>query len=287
MGRDGIVDLERIARTIREADVVCLQEVERHWRSMPHADQVVRLIELLPEHHGVFAASVDLHQRGATSDAAGRLARRQYGNLTLSRWPVLSTRTFPLAKLPVHGHVNDQSCLLEAVIAPADRPIRVYNTHLNYLSQRQRLLQTQELLRIIVEAPRQGGPVAAPGAPDSEFGADWMVLERHELTSMPAPALLMGDFNMRTNSPEYEAIVGPADPFYGRLAETTLFADALTLTGLAEDQGTTHPDADPSGRKRIDHIFVSGDLAGRVKRAWIDDDADGSDHQPVFAELDW
>ena len=47
--------------------------------------------------------------------------------------------------------------------------------------------------------------------------------------SMPRPALLMGDFNMRTNSPEYDVLVGVADPFYGRLKEDGLFADALAL----------------------------------------------------------
>ena len=31
-GRDGVVDLDRIARTISSADVIALQEVERHWR---------------------------------------------------------------------------------------------------------------------------------------------------------------------------------------------------------------------------------------------------------------
>jgi exonuclease III len=28
-------------------------------------------------------------------------------------------------------------------------------------------------------------------------------------------------------------------------------------------------------------------MAGRVRRAWIDEAADASDHQPVYAELDW
>lgn len=288
MGKDLVVDLDRIARTVRAADVICLQEVERNWRSgVAHADEVARLMDLLPDHHGVFAASVDLHAAGAAASRDGRLARRQYGNLTLSRWPVVSTRTFPLVKYPVHGRVNDQSCLLEAVIAPGGQAIRIYNTHLNYLSQRQRLLQTNELLRIIGDAPRQGGPVVGPGAADAEFGADWMVLQRHELIAMPEPALLMGDFNMRTNAPEYDRLTGPADAFYGRLPEQHLFADALTLCGVPEHAGVTHPEGDATGHKRIDHIFVSGNLAGRVTRAWIDNDADGSDHQPVFAEIDW
>jgi len=38
-------------------------------------------------------------------------------------------------------------------------------------------------------------------------------------------------------------------------------------------------------RKRIDHCFVTADLAPRVTRAWIDNNAQGSDHQPVFFEF--
>ncbi len=37
---------------------------------------------------------------------------------------------------------------------------------------------------------------------------------------------------------------------------------------------------------RIDYVYVSADLAGRVCAARIDDDAQGSDHQPVWVELE-
>ncbi len=37
---------------------------------------------------------------------------------------------------------------------------------------------------------------------------------------------------------------------------------------------------------RIDYVYVIADLAGRVCAARIDDDAQGSDHQPVWVELE-
>lgn len=285
-GRDEGVDLDRIARSVRDADVICLQEVERNWREMDHADQVARLSAVLPDHYATFAPSVDIHDSRATGPGA-RLARRQYGLLTLSRWPILSVRTFPLPKYPVQGQINDQSCLAEAVIAPKGRGLRIYNTHLNYLSQRQRRLQVTEVLRQIADAPRQGGPIEGPGVPETEYRQDWIAVGPEDLTPMPAPALLMGDFNMRPNAPEYGLIAGDTDPFYGRLTERTLFADALTLAGLPESAGRTHDDTDAAGFQRIDHLFLSGDLAPALRRAWIDDDADGSDHQPVWAEIDF
>lgn len=280
-GQDEVVDLTRIASTVAKADVICLQEVERHWRDMADSDQVARLMALLPDHHAIFSPTVDLHDHRNTA-AKGR---RQYGLLLLSRWPILSTRTFPLPKYPVHGSLNDTSGLQEAVIAPGGQGLRIYNTHLNYLSQRQRRLQIEEILKIIADAPHQGGPIVGPGVPEAEYRQDWIAIGPEDVPAMPIPAILTGDFNMRPNSPNYDQIVGERDPFYGRLPDLARFSDALTLVGQPEHEGSTHPEADPAGYQRIDHVFVSGDLVGSVTRAWIDTQAKGSDHQPVFAEL--
>jgi hypothetical protein len=88
-----------------------------------------------------------------------------------------------------------------------------------------------------------------------------------------------------TRRPNYDQIVGERDPFCGRLPDLARFSDVLTLVRQPEHEGTTHPEADPDGYARIDHIFVSGDPVECVSRAWINTKADGSDHQPVFAEL--
>jgi endonuclease/exonuclease/phosphatase family metal-dependent hydrolase len=284
-GRDGRVDLDRIVRAIADADIIGLQEVERDWRRMDHADEVARLTELLPDRYGLFGPSVDLDHSERRPDGTIVNRRRQYGLLILSRWPILSTRSFPLPKYPVHGHVNDTGILLESVIDHPRHRFRFYNTHLNYLSQRQRLLQVREVIKIIADAPLQGGPFVDPGAPAEQFGSDWLMVEKHELSPMPQTAVLLGDFNMAPDSPEYEALTGPVGPDYGRLAEYGLFADALRLAGMADDQGITFPGKDAEEAKRIDHILVTGDLAGLVRRGWIDNDADGSDHQPVWAEI--
>ena len=38
--------------------------------------------------------------------------------------------------------------------------------------------------------------------------------------------------------------------------------------------------------KRIDYIFASSSLAGRIGSAWIDHRAEGSDHQPYWCDID-
>jgi endonuclease/exonuclease/phosphatase family metal-dependent hydrolase len=279
-GRDGVVDLERIARIVGDADVIALQEVERNWRDMDHADQVSRLTALLHGHHPAFCTAVDFHNRAAPP------TRRQYGLMVLSRWPVLSVRSWPLPRATVLGQVSDPSILMECVIDHPDTPFRLYVTHLNWVSARARMRQAEVILRIVAEALLDGPPITGPGAPDSDFGADWMMVSRAELPSMPAPAILTGDFNMTPASPEYATLCGPLSPWYGRLAEAGLFTDALTHAGMAEDSGITFPGDGSGPGERIDHILTTLDLAMRVKGGWIDTAADGSDHQPVWADFD-
>lgn len=286
-GRDGRIDLDRIARTIAKADVVALQEVERNWRQgQAHPDQAARLGELLPQHHWVYGATTDLD--GAAVSAGGKVAnlRRQFGNMTLSRRPIVSTRTLPLPTLPVSGEINDQSSLLEAVIGDGKQAFRVYNLHLNHISRRQRLMQLGIAIPFIHESSARGGMITAPNLKGDLPSGDWLVLPNNALPVMPPTIVLAGDFNSQPDSPEYDLLTGPKDPVYGRVTEADRFADALSLAGLAEDQGVTFPASRGKPPARIDHCLVSIDLIPRVRRAWIDDEADGSDHQPVWMEID-
>ena len=286
-GRDGRVDLDRIARVIGNADVIGLQEVERNWRAMEYSDQVARLSQLFSDRYVHFAASVDIDASTISADGRVSNRRRQYGLLILSRWPILSARAFPLPKYPIDGTLNDSSIVLETVIAHPTAAFRLYNTHLNYLSEDQRLIQSRQIMDIIGDAPRQGGAIVATGIGESEFNADWMTLRQDELPPMPAPAILLGDFNMRPSSPEYALFAGPTDPGRGLLPKKVTFADALTLAGIKEDEGVTYPPNATEQAKRIDHIFLTAEFAGLVRGAWIDDEADASDHQPVFADIAW
>lgn len=279
-GRDGVVDLDRIARTVADADVIALQEVERHWRDMPHADQVARLGTLFPDHHAAFCPSVDFH------NPVHPAQRRQYGLMVLSRWPILSVRSFPLPRTAVLGHVSDPSILMECVIGHPVLPFRLYATHLNWVSARARLLQAEAILAIVATALAEGPPIAGPGAPESDFGADWMMIPGDQLPPMPAPAILLGDFNMQPDEPGYAALCGPVSPYYGRLAETGLFTDALSRAGMPETHGITYPSDGTTPGIRIDHVLCTLDMALRVRRGWIDDAADASDHQPVWADFD-
>ena len=46
------------------------------------------------------------------------------------------------------------------------------------------------------------------------------------------------------------------------------------------------PDRAPGTAMRLDYCFVSTGLGSSVFRAWVDTDADGSDHKPYWVQLD-
>jgi endonuclease/exonuclease/phosphatase family metal-dependent hydrolase len=277
LGRDNRYDLARIAREVEDADVIALQEVERHWQRSGGVDEPVVIASHLPDHHWVYGANLDMD--ASYRDTAGRLInrRRQFGTMILSRLPIVSSRNHPLPKYATLIQHSIQQGALEAVIVTElAGPVRVYSVHLSHLSAGTRMPQVEALLDIHARAPAEGGAWCG-GHPDPAGG--WT---EGGMPPMQANAVLMGDFNFDWAAPEYDRIVGPRSPKYGRLNRVTGFVDAWVAAGHREDDGATID----AGR-RIDFCFVSSALAGRIRSCRIDADAVGSDHQPVWAELDF
>lgn len=273
LGRDGRYDLKRIADEIRDADIIALQEVERFWQRSGMVDEPQVLADHLPDHHWVFRANLDMD---ASYRQDGRLVmrRRQFGTMVMARWPILTVRNFPLPKFGTMTQHSIQQGILETVIDPGDGPLRVYSVHLSHLCAQTRLPQVDAILDLIARAPSEGGAWCG-GHPDPSAG--WT---EGEIPPMPDDVVLMGDMNFAPDSAEYERMVGPRAGQYGRLVNRAGLADAWVLGGNAEDEGVTYP-----GGERIDHCFVSARMAHRVARAWVDTDAEGSDHWPVWVDL--
>ncbi len=276
LGKDGRLDLGRIAEAVRGADVIALQEVARH---MPHAeevDQPARLAELLPEHFWIYGPPVDLDggERGADGRAVNR--RRQHGNMLLSRWPILSSRLHLLPKFRTFTQFSAQRGALEGVIAAPAGPLRVYSIHLSSLSAEERLAQLDHLLPRLLDLPREGGVCTGPA---------W---HGHGEAPMPESCIVMGDCNFTPQSREYLRVVGEADYYYGRAIVGHHLVDSWTHSGHGQDEGVTwYDDEQKKGPDlRLDYGFVSPDLASKIKSARIDDDAPGSDHQPYWFEAD-
>lgn len=276
LGRDNRYDLARIAEEIRGADIIALQEVDRYWQRSGCVDSPSVLAAHLPEHHWVYGANLDMD--ASFRDSTGRLVnrRRQFGTMILSRPPIVSSRNHLLPKYATLTQHSIQQGALEAVIVTERAgPVRLYSLHLSHLSPATRMPQVEALLAIHARAPSEGGAWCG-GHPEADAG--WT---EGGMPPMPADAILMGDFNFEWNAAEYDRIVGPLSAQYGRLNRATGFVDAWVAAGHGEDEGATIPQG-----RRIDYCFVSSALASRVKSARVDAAATGSDHQPLWVEMD-
>ena len=276
LGKDRRYDLVRIASEVRHADIIALQEVDRHWQRSGCVDSTAVLGAALPDHHWVYGANLDMD--ASYRNAAGRLVnrRRQFGTMILSRQPIISSRNHLLPKYGTLTQHSIQQGALEAVVATERAgPVRIYSVHLSHLGPALRLPQVEALLGIHARAASEGGAWCG-GHPEPEAG--WT---EGEMPPMPADAILMGDFNFVWDASEYDRIVGPASERYGRLNRLAGFVDAWVAAGHREDEGVTADNG-----KRIDFCFVSQALAARVRAARVDAGAGGSDHQPLWVDID-
>ncbi len=276
-GLDGKIDLERIARTVDGADVIALQEVDRHFTRSGEMDQVTELASHLPQYHWVYGAGVDINAdlRDRSSKVIHR--RRQFGNMLLSIEPILTSRNHLLPKYASTGPLSIQRSALEGVIACKERHVRVYSIHLTHINAKTRMAQIKEILRIDREAVMQGGPIAGE-TENTDFA------EQSAVGELPRESILMGDFNCTADSEEYTLLAGPKSDYGGRVSNPEGFVDAWVAAGNPEISGVT---AERRGHPvRMDYCFVRTALRTRIRSAAIDADAVGSDHKPFSVVIE-
>ena len=152
-GKDGRFDLARICAAVTGADIIALQEVERHWPRSGSQDQPAEIARLLGEHlHWVYGPGLDM----AAGDGGPGNRRRQFGNMVLSRWPIVSTRHHLLPKMGLSRQFSLQRSMIEAVIEPPGLPpLRVHSLHLSHVGDGDRAPQ------VAPSTSRTTGPVTA------------------------------------------------------------------------------------------------------------------------------
>jgi len=279
-GKDERIDVDRVVKSVADADIIAFQEIERHWKRTGEMDQPAEIAKRLPKHNWAYGPYFDADASIVANDGTVTNRRRQFGVMTLSRWPILSSRLHLLPKFKTGSIFCMIAGCLETVIAAPGGALRVYNIHLNDVSPDERLVQIARLFQILEAAPKEGGIWSGHDpAWQTEGGAP-----------MPEDAIVLGDFNSLPGSKEYEAIVGPMDTDfgYGRVDVGHRLVDAWVATGHKQDEGITFPGDAPGGKDmpcRIDYVFTTLGLAPRLKSCRIDNAAPGSDHQPVWVEM--
>ena len=271
IGADGRYDMARIADALAEADIVCIQEAAAGWHLSDYADQTTEIATRLNRYHWYHGAmEADASEVGADGRIVNR--RRSFGNAVISRWPIRWARGHLLPKTRLVAGFDLQRGFVEAVVEAPSGPLRVHSVHLSHVGAQQRLPQVRTIMDTVLNAERVGSTW------DSMAGATFLFQE--PAPAVPAPAILAGDFNFTPAHPEYRLVCGELTGNYGRRAAAAHLADAWIAAGNAEDV-----DSFPCAG-RIDHVFVTHDLAAKVKSARIDYGIDASDHWPVFVEFD-
>jgi endonuclease/exonuclease/phosphatase family metal-dependent hydrolase len=259
-GLDGVVDPARIAaeaRRLADPDVACLQEIASGFPELPGSsgeDQPAALAREMPRYQPIVAWGVDV------PGAAG--ARKRFGNLLLSRLPVGRVLRHSLPWPASPDAPTMPRVALEAVVEAPFGPLRVITTHLEYYSGAHRAAQVERLKEIQREL----------------LGDEFLVREEGPFRShaRPASAILCGDFNLP-----------PEDPLHAKILDIG-FADAWQ----ALNPGKPHPHTFRVHEREkgqspycCDFVFVTPDLAPRLRSIRIDADNRASDHQPVIVEL--
>jgi endonuclease/exonuclease/phosphatase family metal-dependent hydrolase len=269
-GADGAYSLQRIAETLRDRDLIAVQEVDRHWSRTHHDDQPAILAALLPDHHMVYAPAFDMALPNERSK------RRQFGPLILSRWPILWSRTWPLPKRRMLDPINTQTAALEAVIAHPSGPIKLVNLHLAHVGVEERLAQIAFLKQVLGNPETEGGPWSGI---DDEPQRNWT--EGEPEPPNPTRAIWAGDFNMEPGSAEYRALITqtpyhPGARYAGGLIDPAAGLNLHTHVKVIAGE-TRH--------RQLDHIFLTPDLAPHVAKVWADTTNPASDHFPLHIDL--
>lgn len=259
-GMDGAVDPARIAREARalaDPDVCCFQEVAQGFDALPGStgeDQVAALLAGFPGYSAHFGWGVDI----------GDGTRRQrFGNLILSRLPVGRVLRHSLPWPAQERTPSMPRVAVEAVIEAPWGRVRVTTTHLEYYSEAQRRAQVDRLLELDAEAVGHARTQPADRADEGPLHP----------RPRPASGILTGDFNMPAG-----------DPLVERLRES--MADAWQIAHPGEPHPATFRlESAEQASYCCDFVFVTRDLAPRVRTVRVDQATRASDHQPVVIEL--
>jgi len=272
-GVDLKVDAARViahARSLADFDVLCVQEVADNF---PHPrlagasdeNQFAVLASLLPGYAAIPGIAVD--------HPADDGRRRRFGNLILTRLPVLQTFAH-LLPYPADQDVSGMPRIaIEAVVQAPMGPVRIVTTHLEYYSLRKRSAQVEALRALYAE----GSGYARDRRSTGYDGGPYETLPR------PAATIITGDFNFEPDDSLHARMVAPfADG-------TAPLFDAWALA----HPGVPHPPTMNIFQKvkpddpllHCDFIFVSNDLRPRVRAVAVDVETQVSDHQPVTLTL--
>ncbi len=287
LGCDNEISLARIAKTINslcDPDIICLQEVSVNLTlsDQSRPNQVEQLAELFPDYQYVFDAAID----AVSAEDSDENSRWQYGNIILSRLPIVSTfkhalphppdnniKYMPRSALEVTVRLDDNTTAEQShPCTPNDcNTLRIMTTHLEYHSYIQRMAQSRRIAEIQNDV---NNFVAYP--PDWKPNSPYQQYQRSKNT------VICGDFNFSPDSDEYNVLI----------------KDNFDAVRLLDGWRVLHADAPhpptcgifdrvqwQQGPHCRDYMFISDNLKKHLHNMTVDTETNASDHQPVLLTL--
>ena len=266
-GVDGVIDLRRMVETVQKpgpVDILCLQEVAVNFTEMGGGecvDQGAEIAAMLSGYEAVYAAAINLRAPDGS--------RRKFGNLILSRMPILQAASHLLPRPNEAGVQHMQRGVAMAVVKTPRGPLRVLTTHFEYHSAKQRQAQADRLRALYAEAVanERYPTIAGPGP--------------YQLHDAAIGTVICGDFNFEPTEPPYETITAP----FGDGTEALRDAWSTRYPGKrhAPTCGVHDRKQWQQGAHARDFMFVSAGIASALDSMTVDVETMASDHQPVRA----
>ncbi len=264
-GVDDKTDVDRIiqgTKAMGDADIICYQEVMNRVVDGIEVNQAQLLARQFPGYQAFFGAAID------RSQPTGRL---QFGNLLLSRLPVLQHNPH---RLPQPAD-PDSLCMprqaTEVLVQTRFGVCRIVTTHLDYFATHQRSAQVaylrdwhEQTLDRFNRPGTIGGELQFESLPETNL------------------SLFCGDFNMGVNSSDYEILAANQD---GDSALLDCWMIANPGTDHAPTCGIFDHIQWPEGAHCRDFFFASKALSDRVAGVQVDIETDASDHQPLILTI--
>ena len=91
-GKDGRIDVDRVVKSVADADLIAFQEIERHWKRSGEMDQPAEIARRLPKHHWAYGPYFDADASTVAAD----------GTVTVSR----NGKSAKLGDIAVGDHVR-------------------------------------------------------------------------------------------------------------------------------------------------------------------------------------
>ena len=271
-GCDGIIDLQNIVNFIKancEPEVICLQEVARHFAEHGDQDQLAFLETAFDDYSCVWAPGFSWPQSPAQFDSKppSKELRQEFGNLVLvKKGLLLDYKVHTLPSPAAHGLMQMPRTAVEVVVAHQQSAIRIISSHLAFHSYDERIAQLDYLtaLKDLAHA-RSLHP-----ANDQKTGC-------YRPAPSPQGTFLCGDLNVALGESDYQHIInsGWVDVW------PTLYPDKehLPTCGIYDHQQW------PQGAHCRDYFLCSSDVTAQLECMQVDIQSAASDHQPIWLTL--